>query len=693
MKKIGSLAMTCLIVSCNAEPQFSGPQKKSFDETSKYKHSFTASTLLDGSYSMSKDGRYGADTVTMREQAPTIQTNNQIVRKEGQALNKQGHDAIFSKEEFDVSSAGLLDLLIVIDDSRSMVEEQNALSTKLGPLLSAVNDTNWQIAVISMSNPSVKVANLIRKTDLNIASKFAKAVVKQTDTTAMERGFPMAIEALSANWVRSGSALGVIVVSDEDNCGSDPGELARCNGVQGKNAAEMVEFLHSIRPVGQARVYGLVKPDAASCPSAAGVGTEYLKAVVATEGESGSICAADYSDTLTSISNNVNRIIKREFRLSGTPDMKEFIVAADGVPVTDPNAYRIVANKVTINTEMFKDAKKISFSYTHSAVPKFDKLAVPGTVYPGTLVVRYNEIVQPATAYNHVDDQDEILFTPMPPEDALVRVTWRENKELLKNFKLSGTEIREDTVEVFVNSVKQPATKYTYTKGEIQLTTAPADGSKIEFKYKTEGHKILTYPFAMSREPAQVKTFDAATQKEIAVSRNSNTLLFDRADIVAGRKINVAIDYGAKPSQLSLDLPDQAIPETIKVLLDGQDRGCVAGTPGSDSAVPLADLNHDLMSLNLAGSTIDVKCPDSMADYTKIDVTYQHETPRQYVFKVPDSVPVGDGINPTEWKVTVDGKETKKFKRIDREIEIEESEIGRTSKVDIETTYYTRIDP
>jgi hypothetical protein len=204
------------------------------------------------------------------------------------------------------------------------------VSRGLAPLISAFNDTNWQIAVISMSNPCVDSSNLIKKTDTNPSSKFADAVRKSVDWQATEQGFPMAIRALKGQcgnstrpWLRANSSVGILFVSDEDNCGSDAGEQGRCANVEGKNADEMVNALRVIRPAEQGRMYAIIDKDG-SCPDAGGIGSMYNDALAKTGGSAGSICR-DYSSTsgygeyLSSVSKDVSRIVKRQFRLSFSP--------------------------------------------------------------------------------------------------------------------------------------------------------------------------------------------------------------------------------------------------------------------------------------------------------------------------------------------------------------------------------------
>ena len=285
-----------LLESCDSNAHFSGGVKKSYDAAASQVFNFTSSSIVDGNVSVTDGGRYTTFEVTQSEKPASKVIQRQNRRQSYSDNFIQGHPAKFSKEEFQLTEAGMLDFLVVIDDSKSMADEQEMVATGLAALTSEFKDTNWQIAVISASDPCVSASNLIKKGEVNADKKFAAAVKKPWDRQATEQGFPMAIQALKGqcnglirNWVRSGSTIGVMILSDEDNCGSDPGEQDRCRNTTGKNAAEMVSFLRGIRSADDARMYAIIDKDG-SCPDAGGIGKMYIDAVTQTGGTLGSIC-------------------------------------------------------------------------------------------------------------------------------------------------------------------------------------------------------------------------------------------------------------------------------------------------------------------------------------------------------------------------------------------------------------------
>ncbi|MCX6125280.1 MAG: hypothetical protein NTV34_11130 [Proteobacteria bacterium] len=700
-----------LSLGCRSNTEFSAPQKKSYEAMAVYKNSFLASEVTEGQKEITEGGRFESNLITLAEKPITVTPMRQVERQVKKLYEQQGHDSSFTKENFTVTAAGLLDLLIVIDDSRSMREEQIELGSKLEPLLSEIKETNWQIAVVSMSDPCVKTTNLIKKTDANIERKFAAAVKKEDDLNATEQGFPMAIQSLQGQcrgkivpWTRPGSSIGVLVVSDEDNCGTGAEELRRCRFTYGKNADEMLEFLYHLRTPELTRIYALVKQDVSSCPSASGVGTEYLKAVTASGGVSGSICASDYSQALAEISKNVNDIVKYEFKLSKTPDLKKFTVDADGVEVPAGEFWTLNAKDrtVRIDPEAFKKSKSVTFSYSYGAIDKFDSIKIEGTVSPKTLEVKINGVVQSEATYDHDDDKDVLKFNVIPPDDAQIYATWREDKALLVKFNLSDTEIREDTLEIQVSGKVIPKTGYSFTGTVIEFPEPPADGASIVASYRTENHKITAYELSMTRKPEAISAKDEATGAEVPIQLEGSEVQFSRNQIVAGRKVHVSIDYGTKPPVYEIVLPEKALEDSILVKVNGNDVGCTASESENGAASQgnspreEDDKGDHLVSLTirLLGETsnLTVTCPAENPDHSVVKVAYKYEINRKSVFQVPDTVPLGDTYRPTGWKIFINGAETTEFKREERKITLEEIKLSPGAKVDIEATVWRRLD-
>ncbi|MCX6124784.1 MAG: hypothetical protein NTV34_08550, partial [Proteobacteria bacterium] len=112
------------------------------------------------------------------EALPPVETRSfvQVTRETRTVTANQGSKGATSNESYNVSARGVLDLLVVVDNSGSMAEEQNNLSQKLKPLMSAVKDSDWQIAVTTTDPDDRCVTSLIKKNDLFAETRFKSAV-------------------------------------------------------------------------------------------------------------------------------------------------------------------------------------------------------------------------------------------------------------------------------------------------------------------------------------------------------------------------------------------------------------------------------------------------------------------------------------------------------------------------------------
>ena len=177
---------------------------------------------------------------------------------------------------------------------------------------------------------------------------------------------------------------------------------------------------------------------------------------------------------------------------------------------------------------------------------------------------------------------------------------------------------------------------------------------------------------------------------------------------MAGRKVNVSIDYGTKPPVYEIVLPEKALKDSILVKVNGHDVGCTA-SQDEDGAPPVGTLPKEeehkkeehnkadhlvTMTISLLGETSNLKvtCPAENPDHSIVKVAYKYEMNRKNVFQVPDTVPLGDTRRPTGWKVFINDVETTEFKREERKITLEEIKLSPGAKVDVEATVWKRVD-
>lgn len=298
-----------------------------------------------------------------------------------------------------------LDILLVIDDSGSMSQEHETLSTRLNDLLSAVNDTDWQIA-ITTTNPlsclltvidkntadyerifteTINVENLLAShKDLRLYDRQdaeqavygairglrGDCIASRSYSNELSDVNPMEYRKLAAEsrngfnsvchpkktWVRDGSMLAVLLITDEDH---------QCNHHHGCHITDFYFYLKSIRtPHATGRVYGLLNERESQA---------FLNWKDA-DGESlfdyhDSVHSPDYTKILTEISQNISAALKNNFTLEHEHDggsAEVTITTADGATQTlSAEQYSVDGNTLSITSTMPANTSKIEITYTH----------------------------------------------------------------------------------------------------------------------------------------------------------------------------------------------------------------------------------------------------------------------------------------------------------------------------------------
>jgi len=119
----------------------------------------------------------------------------------------------------DCGGASQVDVLVVVDNSGSMEDEQLALDANGESLFTSAigGNTDLNVAVINTTEPAF-VATIDSSTP-DAASVFGAAVVQGSDGNNIEQPFLRATEALELqpDWHRPGAGLALLVLTDEDD--------------------------------------------------------------------------------------------------------------------------------------------------------------------------------------------------------------------------------------------------------------------------------------------------------------------------------------------------------------------------------------------------------------------------------------------------------------------------------------------
>ena len=569
----------------------------------------------------------------------------------------QGRLGTTMTDTFSQSDLGILDIMVVIYNSGSMKEEQANLATKISPLLSSVKDSNWRIGVITTSKSQPNLRAIIQKGDANAAASFATAISAGIAGSGDERGIFQAVTGLSApNFLRPGSSIAVLVVSDEDNCSTGPqGCLANDPD---KDENYLLNYLKDSakRPLGtNSRVYGLIYvPGDTTCKTAPYPGQVYANAATKSMGKVGSICAADYTQILNDISSDMAKVLDDSVTLKAIPDTGTVQVYINGALQT--SGFTVMGKTVKF-TKAPPVNSEIKITYVTGKTGTIsDSFNLMKSVLPSSEQVLVNGNMIPNSSYTIQGLNPTVLkFATKPPEGADIRISYKESSELPKKFFI-GLDVKQGTLVTKLNGVNAtPA--YDGASGMIEFATPPPEASSILVDFIKFGPPTLRYLIAsLPPSVSGLKIKDVDTAAEVPGSQDGMYLVFDLSDFKLGRKLKATYrDESVRVE--TLPLSHMPIPNTV----------LVKPSIGSCSEVD---------SFIVKGNSIELSCltPDDQ----KVVIDYRYADKVTKVFKMLDS---GDCEGFT-WSVFVNDVETKQFTANGCSIQVD-SELPFGSKVKV----------
>jgi len=377
----------------------------------------------------------------------------------------------------------LLDILIVIDNSGSMSEEQAEVANRMEALLMYVTEADWQISVVTTDNQGDCYRGLIKKSDLDKVTKFKNAILAGTDGDSDEQGLQQTIVGLQGAcvgqnpWLRDNSVVASIIISDEDNCS---------NGNCGDNidwAMETKTYLDSIRTTGEnAALYGLIKkPGDATCTDARRDGVEYNRAVDLIGGAVGSICDANYTNTFKIISDDIANLLVNKYTLDPLPDDGEVKITIGDETFDD---FTVEDDLLTFNS-IPAAGTELSISYRSGREGVvYDRLPLDLDYVPESIDVQIGDTSLEQGTYL-LDEQTNELVLPEDLQNVTFSVNWLEPIPLKYSFDVASDLIRSEGVTVYVDQeIFDTTITYDDDRGRVELNPPPPQGSSISLFYK-----------------------------------------------------------------------------------------------------------------------------------------------------------------------------------------------------------------
>ena len=223
------------------------------------------------------------------------------------------------------SREGGVDIVWVIDDSSSMLEEQEQLAAHADSFISFLTHVpvDFRLTVVTTDPDAGGPWTVMTGETPELAELFAEQILSSTYGSRDERAFDMAIAAASPtqnpDFARKKADLEVVLFSDED----DHSEM---------DATAFVDQLSSERSgaVVVNAIVGDLPEGCASVVAAADPGGKHVEAQELTGGAKESICSSDYGALLERIALQVLGL-DNEFALNRLPELDSLEARVDDV--------------------------------------------------------------------------------------------------------------------------------------------------------------------------------------------------------------------------------------------------------------------------------------------------------------------------------------------------------------------------
>lgn len=234
-----------------------------------------------------------------------------------------------------------IDLLLVIDNSCSMVTEQAQLADNAEHIIDGLNanSADYHIGVIT-TDDSTFAGNMITKADSDPIGELESQMAVGVNGSTSEKGIYMAIGTTStggdgapgSSFLRDNASLAVVFVSDEDD--SSSGDLSSWSS-----------HFWSIKPSpSDVVVWSIVGIDS-QCYTAS-IGHDYIDLAQTLGGGSTSICDLDWQPTFEDLAAIAGT--QSTFYLSDVPFVDSISVTVNGIDSTDW-VYSTGSNAVVFN--------------------------------------------------------------------------------------------------------------------------------------------------------------------------------------------------------------------------------------------------------------------------------------------------------------------------------------------------------
>ena len=585
------------------------------------------------------------------------------------------------EESFSLSSEGKVDLLLVIDDSSSMRQYQDRLASELVKNLDHLGSHDWKLSVMTTTSPCLRQTetgkNFLSGSEYKSQGVQLEASLRELISVG-ERGNPVEKGVLAlkngatesgchqqANtWKRKDSQHFILLVTDEENCGSATNEF--CENKEYQSADYFFDNTQN-----DVTVFGLLLlSDNPSCPDSGFYDHppnpfEYQRIIEKTGGEFAEICADSYHSLIDVMISKILGTPVRTVQLKESPELSSIQLFIDGNPVD--KKLSVSERTLTLPRDFPVNGRVLTVSYSGNKREIEKEFQLSGQPEILEFEVWMNETQVQDGAYAYHEPTNSIIFSEAPAEHADILVRYRTHAELPRQFLLPK-DVIASSVEIFIEGERNDAFRYEPQNGLVIFEKAPLKGEKVTLKYHlSEDIKTSFQIDELNATQGDIQVFDEDSGDEVEFSIVDDMIIFPENLIYDNRSFVVELSATSpeEPVRFSIEIPGILIDEEPSILVDGYPENCFY-QPNEEKKDQ---------------TKIILNCENGQ--FEKIDIHYHYLGEETNRFPLN---PIFFGLGGI--KVYIDGKRTMDFIIDGRLIVIEKSSMVDSSLIKIE--YYRR---
>ncbi|NRA46571.1 MAG: hypothetical protein HRU09_16595 [Oligoflexales bacterium] len=520
----------------------------------------------------------------------SINTTQSKYRKVSETYT-QGTLGTFAEQAETQNDLGMMDILVVVDNSGSMGDEHNKIKTKLPELVDKIAGFDWQVRVVSTSlkKPKKDIFDIfpaddkcdrfpvIPSSNPDAANIFMQQIEELgTKGDSEERGIKKAIRGITCDddpWLRDGADLAVLFVTDEDSYRSFLGL-----GHDDAKPSELKALLNSRVAAGLtdiAKLYGIFDLPNVACDDAKNADIYYNELILDPiyGGYAGSICDPDSTATFEKISLDLRNQLISVFTLQYLPTPETVSIVVNGVALT-PDDFTIDGNQVSLLVAP-EPGSEILISYYHGGTERkteFTLLSTPEAVE--SVTINGDFVAEDLYEIVTQDGISTLVFSDYPDDNAQIVINYNyEDEELTASFEVDPNLIAE-SISVKVDDADAD---FTVADNLLNISPIPPEGSAIEISYDVEIVGELDNVIELdyrSNTVTELSVFDQVTGTEISYSLEDRAIVLALEQVLENQIITVRYHFDQVEYDLSaIDLTYEIV-DVILANAAGETKEC-----------------------------------------------------------------------------------------------------------------------